>query len=87
MGGGVSLDLLEQTAGVQLDRRDLPPETRNVSEWVRARLNRPVHGGDIVHDSGLRVLVRKVRRQQVLEAQVSRENGAPHGNGAAPTAE
>jgi putative hemolysin len=87
MGGGVSLDLLEQTAGVQLDRHDLPPETRNVSEWVRARLNRPVHGGDIVHDSGLRVLVRKVRRQQVLEAQVSRENGAPHGNGAAPTAE
>ena len=76
MGGGVTLDRLEKTLDVKLDRDGLPPETRNLSEWVRARLNRPAHGGDLVYDSGLRVLVRKVRRQQVLEAQVSRENGA-----------
>jgi putative hemolysin len=76
MGGGVTLDRVEQSLGVSLDRNGLSPETRNLNEWVRERLNRQVHGGDIVRDSGLRVLVRKVRRQKVLEAQVSRENGA-----------
>ena len=30
-------------------------------------------GGDIVRANGLRVLVRKLRRQRILEAQVSRD--------------
>ena len=77
MGGGVSLDRLEQSAGVYLDRASLPPDCRTLSDWVRTQLGRAVHGGDIVRSTGLRVLVRKVRRQKVLEAQVSRDETAP----------
>lgn len=76
MGGGVTLDRLEQLTGVYLNRQSLPPDCRTLHDWVRAHLTRPVRGGDIVRDGGLRVLVRKVRRQQVLEAQVSRDDSA-----------
>jgi putative hemolysin len=77
MGGGISLDRLEQVTGVLLDRQALPPDCRTLHDWVRVQLDRPVRGGDIIRHSGLRVLVRKVRRQQVLEAQVSKDESAP----------
>jgi putative hemolysin len=71
VGGGISLANLKEVAGIDL-ARDLPrPEMRNLSEWVTGHLGRPVRGGDIVERNGVRVLVRKVRRQQVLEAQIN----------------
>ncbi len=77
MGGGVSLDRMEHESGVFLDRKSLPADCRTLQDWVRYELDRPVRGGDIVRSSGLRVLVRKVRRQKVLEAQVSKEEAPP----------
>jgi hypothetical protein len=77
MGGGISLDRLEQITGVLLDRQALPPDCRTLHDWVRVHLDRPVRGGDIIRSSGLRVLIRKVRRQQVLEAQVAKDESAP----------
>ncbi|MBS0211171.1 MAG: HlyC/CorC family transporter [Planctomycetes bacterium] len=77
MGGGTSLERLESATGVQIDRTTLPPDTRSLHDWVRGRLDRTVHGGDIVRADGLRVLVRKVRRQKVLEAQVSLDERQP----------
>ena len=40
----------------------------HLSEWV----GRPQQGGDVVEADGVRVVVRKGRRQKVLEAQVER---------------
>lgn len=77
MGGGVSLDRLEQTTGVFLAREQLPAGCRTLNEWLEFRLDRAPHGGDIVRSDGLRVLVRKVRRQNVLEAQVNRDDTPP----------
>lgn len=73
MGGGVTLDRMEMATGVKLDRKSLPAECRTLHDWVSLHFSRSVRGGDIVRDSGLRVLVRKVRRQKVLEAQVARD--------------
>ncbi len=82
IGGGVSLDQLEQVTGVYLDREHLPPDSRTLHDWVNVQLGRGVRGGDIVKSGGLRVLVRKVRRQKLLEAQVSRdESTAPPSSG------
>jgi putative hemolysin len=86
MGGGVSLQRLQQVTGVALDQRSLQSDCHNLDELVRAALGRPVRGGDLVRTSGLRILVRKVRRQQVLEAHVSRE-GAEPADQSMPTAE
>jgi putative hemolysin len=76
MGGGVSLDRLEQITGIKIDRSRLPGGVRTLDDWIAAHLERPPRGGDIVRAQGLRVLVRKLRRQRVLEAQVSRDESA-----------
>ncbi len=76
VGGGVLLERLEQVTQSRIDRTGLPPECRTVHDWLASRLGRPPRGGDVLHDSGLRVLVRKLRRQMVLEAQVARDQSA-----------
>jgi putative hemolysin len=75
VGGGTSLARLKETAGIDLTG-DLPPgDTRNLNQWVAGHLGRPVRGGDVIERGGIRVVVRKVRRHTVQEAQVSREPG------------
>ena len=80
-GGGVSLEKLEQASGITLDRASLPPECRNIDNLIHHLLGRAVRGGDIVRYNGLRYLVRKVRRQHVLEVQVTREDPARFSDG------
>jgi len=78
VGGGLSLARLKELSGIDLacDPPQRPPETglRNVSDWVIGHLQQPLHGGEVVDRPGVRVMVRKVRRQKVLEAQVARSD-------------
>jgi putative hemolysin len=73
MGGGITLDRLEQITGTKIDRNRLPAGVRTLHDLITAYLGRAAHGGDVVKAQGLRLLVRKLRRQRVLEAQVSRD--------------
>ena len=77
VGGGTSLARLKETAGIDLTG-DLPADgTRNLNEWVVGHLGRPVLGGEVIERGGIRIVVRKVRRHTVQEAQVSREPAPP----------
>jgi putative hemolysin len=70
-GGGVSLDRLKAATGVDLTA-DAPTATvHTLSEWVVGHLGREARGGDAVERNGVRVAVRKVRRQKVQEAQIN----------------
>jgi putative hemolysin len=70
VGGGLALERLREVSGLDL-LQDLPPAgARTVTEWVAGHLENPLHGGEIVRRGNLRVVVRKVRRQKVLEAQL-----------------
>ena len=76
VGGGVSLGRLKDLTGIDL-AADPPAKTpeggvRNVSDWIVGHLPGPLRGGEIIAHGGLRVVVRKIRRQKVLEAQVGR---------------
>lgn len=72
VGGGIGLARLHETTGIDL-AKDMPPVRAEIlSEWVAGHLGRPVRGGDVIERDDVRVIVRKVRRQQVLEAQVGR---------------
>jgi putative hemolysin len=81
VGGGVALAKLKEVSGLDL-AADLPatlppsgvlPEgVRTVSDWVIAQTQGHFRSGDIFERSGVRVVVRKVRRQKVLEAQIGR---------------
>lgn len=79
-GGGVTIERLEQSAGVNFDRRDWPEDLRTVNDLIRHVLGRPGRGGDIVRTPGLRYLVRKVRRSQVLEVQITRDDSGRSGD-------
>jgi len=75
VGGGSSLAHLKETAGIDLTD-DLPAGgTRNLNDWVVGHLGRPVLGGDVIERGEIRVVVRKVRRHAVQEAQVSKGPG------------
>jgi putative hemolysin len=71
-GGGVPLDRLKGATGMDLAAVAPAAEANTLSEWVAGHLDRDVRGGDVVERSGLRVVVRKVRRRKVQEAQVGR---------------
>lgn len=72
VGGGIALSRLRELTNLDLTV-DLPPSgARNLNEWVVGHLGKPVKGGEVLERGDVRVVVRKVRRQKVLEAQVGR---------------
>ncbi len=72
VGGGVHLPRFADLTGIDLSATSTP-EVHNVSGWIIGLLGRTPHGGDVVHTPGIRAIVRKVRRQRVLEALIMAE--------------
>lgn len=73
VGGGTPLKQLGSATGLALlgDGELPPPMTLN--DWVIRKLGRPVDRGEEIHVDGVRILVRKERRQNVQEAHISRD--------------
>jgi magnesium and cobalt exporter, CNNM family len=69
-GGGVSLTRLREVTGIDLSTDPPPTQVHNLNGWIAAHLGRAVTGGEILERKSARIVVRKVRRQQVLEAQI-----------------
>lgn len=80
VGGGIGLDRLKEVTGIDLTT-DLPPNgARNLSEWIIGHTGCLPQGGQELQRAGRRFLIRKVRRQKVLEAQISSQSpGLPTG--------
>ena len=66
-GGGISLPKLKDLTGIDLESCMPEGEIHNLSGWVIGHLGQPATGGEVVDQAGVRALVRKVRRQRVLE--------------------
>jgi len=81
VGGGIALEKAKELMGIDFvaHRPEHLPEggCRTLNDWIVGHLGRPPHGGEVVERHGLRIVIRKVRRQKVLEAQVARINPAP----------
>jgi putative hemolysin len=86
VGGGLSLTRLKEITGLDL-LADMPPISpeippgliseggvRTISDWVIAVTQGHFHSGDVFERFGIRLLVRKVRRLKVFEAQIGRLN-------------
>ncbi len=76
IGGGISLERMKELTGIDL-AADPPaklPEggLRTLSDWIIGQLAGRLRGGDVIERRGVRAVVRKIRRQKVLEAQVGR---------------
>lgn len=70
VGGGTTLERLLAATGVALPPVASGAPPRHLSEWVARHFAEPLRGGEVVDEAGTRVVVRKVRRHNVLEAQV-----------------
>ncbi|MBN1893900.1 HlyC/CorC family transporter [bacterium] len=71
IGGGAALEKIRETTGIGLPLEPGSPPSNLLTEWVVKRLGRDVEGGDYLEENSLRVVVRKIRRGQVLEAQLN----------------
>ena len=67
VGGGISLPRLKEITGLDLTTSDT---AHNLSGWMIDRIGKPPEGGEVVAGNGVIGLVRKVRRQRVLEASL-----------------
>ncbi len=74
-GGGISLPKLKEMTGIDLESCMPEGEVHNLSGWVIGHLGEPPTGGEVVDQAGVRALVRKVRRQRVLEVALITPQG------------
>lgn len=71
VGGGISLQRLRDVTNIDLEADPAPNAPRTLNQWMAGHLGRPARGGDVLERNGVRVLVRKIRRQGVQEAYLS----------------
>lgn len=69
VGGGTALARVKEATALEL-RGD---PARTLADWCAGELGRPPRGGDVLTRDGVRVAVRKVRRNRLLEALVARQ--------------
>ena len=72
VGGGIALPRLKELTGFDLAADPPPTGAVTLSDWIMGHLGHGVQGGEEIRLHGVRVMVRKIRRQKVLEAQMSR---------------
>jgi putative hemolysin len=68
VGGGATLSRIRELTSIELTPSSTAP---NLHHWIRERLKADPAGSEIVREGGVRVQVRKVRRQHVLEAALT----------------
>lgn len=68
VGGGAKLSRIRELTSFELSSS---PESLNLSHWIIERLRAVPVGSEIIRDGAVRVQVRKVRQQRVLEAALT----------------
>jgi putative hemolysin len=76
VGGGLLISRFKELTNIDLTAdppAKLPEEggLRTISDWIVGHCPETVRGGDIIERGNLRIVVRKVRRHKVLEAQIT----------------
>ena len=75
VGGHARLGQLRELTGIDFTSANPQLAALTLSEWVTRELHKPVQGGEIVDNGTNRIVVRKVRRQLVMEAYVASTQG------------
>ena len=71
-GGGVAPARLKEVTGIDLAGDPPVSHSETLDAWVRGHLGRDLEGGEILERGRIRVVIRKVRRNRVWEAQIGR---------------
>jgi putative hemolysin len=71
MGGGVLMGKVLATVGAESGDRYKNVKQPSLSEWCAEKSQKPLEGGEVIEDDGIRVVIRKFRRKKVSEALVN----------------
>ena len=71
VGGGISLEHLKIETGIDLAAATGAKPGMMLTEWVEGHFKRQIRGGDETSENGIRIAVRKIRREHVLEVQLT----------------
>ena len=71
MGGGVGMNLVAQTTGVEWPPKTQAEISLRLADWCVQKIGGPLKGGEIIESNNLQVTVRKLRRKKLGEAIVS----------------
>jgi Hemolysins and related proteins containing CBS domains len=80
VGGGLLLASLERRTGIkipQLPKSEEHGEIRTVNDWITAQIDGPIHGSEVIETPEFKMLVRKTRRHNVMEAYLSPKSPFP----------
>ncbi len=77
VGGGVGLASLREATGIEIPQTTANSGGGNLSDWICAKLGDPLRVGETVTHGNIRVLVRKIRRHRVVEAQIEQPESTP----------
>lgn len=80
MGGGLTLSSLERQTGIKMP--EVAPteeieEIRTVNDWITVQIDGPIHGSEVIDTPEFKMLVRKTRRHNVMEAYLSPKSPVP----------
>lgn len=84
VGGGLSPLRFRDLTGLEMRPKAPASEVHNLSAWMTERIGRIPTGGEELTYDGFRFIVRKVRRQRVLEAAITPTGGQPSSHAQAP---
>lgn len=71
VGGGIAVSRLKEKTGVDLARWGAATERLMLCDWLARKLGRPAQGGDVIEETGLRIVVRKIRHGRAAEMQIN----------------
>jgi putative hemolysin len=71
VGGGISPANLLDATGIPIGSESAEP-IPSLSDWITRMSTNPIRGGDVINNGRVRVAIRKVRRQKVLEVQIEK---------------
>jgi len=68
VGGGANLKTVKTETGIDLTDPAVAIDRETLSQWIVDELDGPVKGSEVIETPQVRILVRKSRRHQVMEA-------------------
>ncbi len=71
IGGGVAMNLVSQTLGVDLSSSSKDKRPPTLAEWCTEKMGGPLKGGEVIQENDVTIIVRKLRRKKLAEAIVS----------------
>ncbi|MBF0571107.1 MAG: HlyC/CorC family transporter [Candidatus Omnitrophica bacterium] len=77
VGGATPMSALAKTLGINWPLTCANEEDFKLADWCQRKFANPLKGGEIISRNGFQITVRKLRRNKISEAFVTKDTAAP----------